>query len=110
VAVLEGHESEKESYRKTCRLIAAHPDLRGIYGNSLPAFHALDDNERAGRIRLIATDLFPEMAAQFRSGTIRASIYRDPYLQGQAAVRLLTDFLLNRTEMPEAHFLNPGIG
>ena len=112
VAVLEAHESEEESYRKTRRLMAAHPDLQGIYVstvNCLPVCRALADYERAGRIPVIATDLFPEMAPYLDSGTIRASIYQDPYLQGQTAVRLLTDLLLNGAQIPKTNFLNPGI-
>ena len=111
-AVLEAHESEEESYRKTCSLIAEHPDLQGIYVstvNCLPVCRALKDNKMAGRIQLITTDLFPEMAPFFRRGTIQASIYQDPYLQGRTAVASLTDFLLNKIEIPRTQFLNPGI-
>jgi LacI family transcriptional regulator len=111
-AVLEAHESEEESYRKTCRLISDHTDLRGIYVstvNCLPVCRALKANKTASRIQLITTDLFPEMAPYFRRGTIRASIYQDPYLQGRTAVRVLTDLLINGTEVSKTHFLNPGI-
>jgi len=112
VAVLEAHESEEESYRKTCRLIADHPDLQGIYVstvNCLPVCRAITDHRMAGRIRLITTDLFPEMAPYLRRGTILASIYQDPYLQGQTAVRLLTDLFLAGIPVPGNQFLNPGI-
>jgi LacI family transcriptional regulator len=111
-AVLEAHESEEESYRKTSELITDHPDLNGIYVstvNCLPVCRALKDNRLAGRIQLIATDLFPEMTPFFKQGTIWASIYQDPHLQGQTAVRALIDFLLNGTKIPKTHFLNPGI-
>ena len=77
--------------------------------NCLPVCRALKDKKMAGRIQLITTDLFPEMAPYFRQGTIRASIYQDPYLQGRTAVRALTDFLLNGREIPRMHLLNPGI-
>jgi LacI family transcriptional regulator len=111
-AVLEAHESEEESYRKTCRLIAEHPDLKGIYVstvNCLPVCRALTDRGMSGKIALITTDLFPEMKSFIKNGTIMASIYQDPYLQGQTAVQLLVDFLLNGTPIPETRFLNPGI-
>ena len=111
-AVLEAHESEEESYRKTCRLISDHPDLKGIYVstvNCLPVCRALKNKKMAGRIQLITTDLFPEMAQYLRQGTIRASIYQDPYLQGRTAMRVLTDYFLNGMEIPKTHFLNPGI-
>ena len=92
--------------------IAAHPNLRGIYVstvNCLPVCRALKDHKAAGRIQLITTDLFLEMAQYFSRGTIQASIYQDPYLQGRTAVASLTDYLLNKTEIPGTQFLNPGI-
>jgi len=111
-AVLEAHESEKESYRKTSELLAAHPQLRGIYVstvNCLPVCRALEDHGRAGDVQLITTDLFPEMVPYLKQGTIRASIYQDPYLQGQRSMRLLVDYLLTGAEISSSNYLNPGI-
>ena len=111
-AVLEAHETEKESYDKTCELLARHPGLSGIYVstvNCLPVCRALEDRARAGQVALITTDLFPEMVRHLQSGTIRASIYQNPYLQGQVALRLLVDNLLNGMAIPHASYLNPGI-
>jgi LacI family transcriptional regulator len=111
-AVIEAHESEEESHRKTCELLAEHPRLRGIYVstvNCLPVCRALQDCGRADQVQLITTDLFPEMVPHLRKGTIRAAIYQNPYLQGQIAVRLLVDHLLNGLAIPDASYLNPGI-
>jgi len=110
--VLEAHESQAEGYRKTSKLLAEHPDLSGIYVstvNCLPVCRALLSHKRAGQVRLITTDLFPEMVPHLKQKTIRASIYQDPYLQGQTAVRLLADFLLNGVAIPNTNYLNPGI-
>jgi ABC-type sugar transport system substrate-binding protein len=49
------------------------------------------------------------MVPHFLGKTIQASIYQDPYLQGQTAVRLLADFLLNGIAIPDTNYLNPGI-
>ena len=111
-AVLEAHESPEESYRKSCELLVRHPDVSGIYVstvNCLPVCRALNDHKRAGKVQLITTDLFPEMVTHLQRGTIRASIYQDPYLQGQLAVRMLVDHLLNGVALPAANYLNPGI-
>ncbi len=111
-AVLEAQESEEEDYRKTCRLLGEHPDLRGIYvstANCLPVCRALKDRRMANRVQVVATDLFPKMAPYLRRGTIQASIYQNPYLQGQTAIRLLTDYLLNGAEMPKYQYMNPSI-
>jgi hypothetical protein len=85
---------------------------RGIYVNTvncLPVCRAARRRSGAGQIQTIATDLFPEMLPYFKRGTISASIYQDPYLQGQTAVRLLVDFLSNGRAIPPACYLNPAI-
>jgi LacI family transcriptional regulator len=112
VAVLEAHESEKESYRKTCALISQWPSLSGIYittVNCLPVCRALVERKLAGKVCLVTTDLFQEMIPHLDAGTIAASIYQDPYLQGQLAVRRLVDHLINGTPLRPAYYLNPGI-
>ena len=67
------------------------------------------ERKRAGKIRLITTDLFREMIPHLQQGTISASIYQDPYQQGQTAVRILVDHLTNGGKIPRACYLNPGI-
>jgi len=110
VEILEAHESEVESYNKTRRLLKQYPALEGIYVstvNSLPVCKALHEAPDGARIKLITTDVFPEILPHFRRGTIGASIYQDPYLQGQTAVRMLVDHWLHNTPIPAGHYLNP---
>ena len=112
VAAVEAHESEEQSYRKTLALLGRHPHLAGIYVNTvncLPVCRVLSRRKLASTIRLVTTDLFEKMIPHFQSGTIAASIYQDPYLQGQTAVRLLVDHFLDGSRIPPTHFLNPGI-
>jgi LacI family transcriptional regulator len=70
---------------------------------------ALSASKRAGAVRLIATDLFREMVPHFATGTIDASMHQRPYRQGQLAIRSLSEHLLHDVELPETHYLNPGI-
>jgi LacI family transcriptional regulator len=77
--------------------------------NCLPVCRALSERRLAGRVRLIATDLFREMVPHFESGTISASIYQDPHLQGQTAVRVLVDHFVGGTALPPTRYLNPGV-
>ena len=110
VTVLEAHESEEESYRKTCDLLSREPTLRGIYVstvNCLPVCRALKKFKLAGVVALITTDLFPQMVPHLQQGTIRASIYQNPYLQGQLAMRILTDYFINGTAIPASSHIGP---
>ena len=110
VAVLEGHESEEESYEKTSQLLEREPQIRGIYVstvNCLPVCRALRKHGLEGVVTLITTDVFPQMVASLRDGTICASIYQNPYLQGQTAMRILLDHLLNGATIPSTSLISP---
>jgi LacI family transcriptional regulator, galactose operon repressor len=112
VATIEGHEDLDESFRKSRKLLKRVPDLAGIYVNTvncLPVCRALSATRRAGKVRVIATDLFREMIPLFGRGTIDASMHQHPYRQGQIAVRSLAEHLLHDADLPETHYLNPGI-
>lgn len=112
VGVVEGHEDEDESFQKTFDLLRRFPALAGIYVNTvncLPVCRALGARGLAGKVKLITTDLFAEMAPYFQKGTITASIYQQPFRQGQLAVRLIADYLTHKTELPPSVHLTPGV-
>ena len=112
VDIVEGHEDEDESFQKTFELLGRWPKLAGLYVNTvncLPVCRALGARGLAGQVRLVTTDLFAEMAPYFQKGTISASIYQQPYRQGQIAVRLMADHLMSKATLPPAVHLSPGI-
>jgi LacI family transcriptional regulator len=112
VSILEGHEDEDESFQKTFDLLGHEPHLAGIYVNTvncLPVCRALGARQLAGKVKLITTDLFAEMAPYFEKGTISASIYQQPYRQGQIAVRLVADHLISQSSLPPTVHLSPGV-
>ena len=112
VAVLEAHESEEESYRKTRELLSRYPNLRGIYVstvNCLPVCCAVKEHKQSTGLRLVTTDLFVEMVPYFETGIIGGSIYQDPYTQGRNAVRILVDHLVEKKPIARSNYLNPGI-
>ncbi len=112
IDVIEGHEDEEESFRKTYDLLGRAQNLAGLYVNTvncLPVCRALEARGLAGEVTLITTDLFAEMSPYFKEGTITASIYQQPHRQGQMAVRLLADNLTNKVAFPPTAHLSPGV-
>lgn len=112
VAVIEGHEDEDESFQKTFELLRRVPTLAGLYVNTvncLPVCRALGARGLGGKVKLITTDLFSEMSPYFRKGTIAASIYQQPYRQGQIAVRVMVDNLVSKVNFPPSVHLSPGV-
>jgi LacI family transcriptional regulator len=112
VSIVEGHEDEDESFQKTFDLLGRVPNIAGLYVNTvncLPVCRALGARQLAGKVKLITTDLFAEMAPYFQKGTISASIYQQPYRQGQIAVRLMADHLISKASFPPMVHLSPGV-
>ncbi len=112
ISVIEGHEDEDESFQKTFDLLRHVPSIAGLYVNTvncLPVCRALGARGLAGKVKLITTDLFLEMAPYFQKRTITASIYQQPHRQGQLAVHLMADHLTSRAPLPPALHLSPGV-
>jgi LacI family transcriptional regulator len=94
---IEDHDVEEEAYSKCRKLFEKCTDLCGIYVTteaSLPVLQAARDAKVLERLTIIATDLFPDLIPQIRSGAVAASIYQRPRAQGQIAFRMLHEFLV----------------
>ncbi|HEX5483821.1 MAG TPA: LacI family DNA-binding transcriptional regulator [Terriglobia bacterium] len=112
VDVVEGHESDEETFQKCLELFEKFPRLAGLYVNisiCLPVCYALRARGLARKVRVVATDLFREMVPLFEREVIHASIYQRPYVQGQTAVRLLVEHFLHARKIPPTHYLTPAI-
>jgi LacI family transcriptional regulator len=111
-AVIEGHENDAETFAKCASLLRERPALAGLYVstvNCLPVCRALKAAGKAGKIRLITTDLFAEAVAYVQDGTIAASIYQQPYLQGKTAIGILIDHFVDGVALPHSRYLDPAI-
>lgn len=94
--VVEDHESEDESYKKCRAALLADPTIKGVYAttaNSVPILGVLDELGLAGRLKFVATDLFPEIVSALRSGVVAATIYQKPFDQGRIAFQTVYRFL-----------------
>jgi LacI family transcriptional regulator len=112
VGVVEAHENQEESFRRTRELLKRFSSLAGIYVNTvncLPVCEALVACGVAGKVKLITTDLFEEMVPYLTDGTIALSIYQHPYQQGRLAVQMLADHLVQGIPIPPRRNINPGV-
>ncbi|MHB8656101.1 MAG: substrate-binding domain-containing protein [Terriglobia bacterium] len=112
IEVVEAHDDENEALWKCAALLEKHPSLAGIYvgtGICLPVCRVLCARELSGKIKLITTDLFKEMVPYFKAGTISASINGRPHIQGQMAMRLIVDHLVQKRPFVDHYYLPPEI-
>lgn len=99
-APIMDQDQYQRSYDECTTLIRRCPDLVGMYvttENSLPVIAAVRDAGLAGKVTIIATDLFPSLVTHVRSGAVAATIYQRPRTQGHTAFRLLYEHLSDRT-------------
>jgi LacI family transcriptional regulator len=107
---IENHESEVEAYEKTLSFLSEHPDLSGLYvstGNGAPIFRALHKAGLAGKVTVIATNLFPELAAEMEAGNVAAAVYSRPHSQGRIAFRTMHEYLVENKVPPTRLLLDP---
>lgn len=96
---IESHESPGDAHRAALRLLRQHTDLSGIYintANSIPVLRAVEECGKLGKIRIIATDLFPELADLIESGNVFATLNQRPHTQGKLAFECLSRYLVSR--------------
>jgi LacI family transcriptional regulator len=112
VETIEGFEDEEEIRKKTVKLLRSCDDLAGIYistVNCMPVCQAVEAAGKSGKIRIISTDVFPEVMPFFIRNTLSAAIYQNPYRQGQLALQLILDHFVTGTPFPLSLHLNPVI-
>jgi LacI family transcriptional regulator len=96
--VVESHESANAAHRAALALLRKCPDLGGIYvntANSMPVIRALEESAKLGKVKVIATDLFPEMAVLIESGQVFATLHQRPFTQGRMAFEVLSSYLVS---------------
>ena len=90
--IYETFELEENAYYYTKKAIEEIPGLVGIYvgtANSPGVCHALMDTGKNGIIKVIATDIFEDNSKYIRDGTISATIYQSPFMQGYNSICIL---------------------
>ena len=66
-----------------------HPDdVTGIFvssANGLPICKYIEENRLQDRITLITLDTYPELKQYLQNGTVKATLYQDPFTQAQSS-------------------------
>jgi LacI family transcriptional regulator len=96
LAPVEDRNIEVLAYEKCCRLFSEHPDLGGIYittDASIPVVRAARDFGLVNKMTIVATDLFPKLIKEIKSGAVDATIFQRPRSQGRLAFKVLYEFL-----------------
>lgn len=78
------------------RAFSEHPDCAGIYistANSLPVIGYMKKHGLAGKVKIIASDVFPGLSEYIKDCTVTATVYQNPYGQAKTAFEKLYDHI-----------------
>jgi len=112
VAVYENHDDPDIAYHATSRLLREYPDIKGIYigtSNSMAVCRKITEEGYAGKIKIIASDVFPEISEQIRKGAVNATIFQEPFNIGRLSFKYLYEYLAEGRILDGEILLNPQI-
>ncbi len=99
VRVAETKDSPQKARECILRGLRTMPEIIGLYvtgANSLAALKTLRAKGRLREFPIITTDLFPALAPYLRDGSVRATLYQCPEIQGALATRAMYRYLVEQ--------------
>lgn len=108
--VYETQDEPEVAYHLTKKIIREMPDLGGIYvatGNSIAVCKCLEEYEQKNEIRLIGTDIFPDIKRYVDEKLMNGVIFQDPVKQGEIAVKTVYQYLVEGHQCEQNIFVQP---
>ena len=106
VEVIEGFERFEDTYLKLQLAFEKHPKIAGIYIST--GTHACLDiiKQKAieDKIRIVSSDLQPEVEQGMREGLIDFTIMQNPYQQGYRPLRILFDLIFSGKQPEQEYY------
>lgn len=112
VSVCENYDDPDFAAYKTEHLFKAHPEINGIYintANSIAVCQKLQEMDLAHSVRIVASDIFPELVNMMHDGIIQATIFQDPFRQGLQAIKSLYRCIAEGETAPSDILIRPQI-
>lgn len=106
--IAETRDDDFAAYDAILRMMQAHPDLNSLFllssGGAYGAGRALKSLER-NDMTIVAFDTTPPIIELMRRRIIRAALYQHPRQQGQRAMLLAYDYLINGIEPEHEQYI-----
>lgn len=93
------------------KAVCDFPQLRGVYvatGNSVPVCEILSQQAETAQVKIIATDLFPELIPYVCRRQIHAVVFQNPEAQGEQAVLRCYEYI-TKHEMVGQCLITPSV-
>ncbi|QGQ94281.1 LacI family DNA-binding transcriptional regulator [Paenibacillus psychroresistens] len=112
IAIYDNYDDLDIAYRATEKLLREFPDVGGIYigtSNSTSVCKKIVDAGLTDQIKIVASDLFPELNDYLRQGVIQATIFQQPFQQGRLAFKKMYEYIGEAKRFEDIFLLKPQI-
>lgn len=94
--IYETQDDKNIAYYLTEKLLKEVPDLKGLYVssyNSVSVCKCIADHNKRGEVFVVGQDLYPELVEKLKDGSLKATLFQNPFEQGKEAVRHIYRYL-----------------
>jgi LacI family transcriptional regulator len=112
IAIFDNLDDPEIAYHATEKLLKEFPDIGGIYigtSNSTSVCRKIVELNLSDQIKIVASDIFPELNDYLRHGVIHATIFQQPYQQGRLAFEKMYEYIAESKRFEEIILLKPQI-
>lgn len=95
--IYETNESRRTAYNLTGQVLAQEPGLQAIYissYNSAGVCEWLRDHGMQDRVIVVGHDLYPALARELDSGTLKATLFQNQFEYGRESVHRIFEYLI----------------
>lgn len=112
IGIYENQDDPDIAYYVTEKVLKEYPGIKGLYinsANSASVCRKISEMGLGGKIRIVASDVFPELKHFVEEGLVHATIFQDPFTQGRLAVKQLYGYLAEGKAVEEEILIKPQI-
>lgn len=111
-AVYENYDNPEFAAYNTTRLFLEHPEIGGIYvnsANSEPVCQKLVELGKAGKVKLVTSDLFDAIRFYMKQDVVQATIFQDPFRQGYMVTEWIYKSIAEGVVPDDIIFIEPTV-
>jgi len=95
----EDRDDDIYAFERTTAMLKAHPEISAMFlaasGGAYGVCRAIISQKRDQDITVIAFDTIPAIVEMMQKGVVNAAIYQHPRQQGEKAMQIVFDYLVN---------------
>ena len=107
LGVEETADDDMQAYEAARKLITEHPEINALFVVSSGGYGTARAIQAANRrdITIVAFDTIPSTIDMMRKGLIKAALYQHPHQQGQRAMQVMFDYLVNGSKPEKSAYI-----